>query len=48
MKEYLFFQNHKKFLPKEMPPGGATPNSDATTNTDSMGKSQVDFRQIFY
>jgi hypothetical protein len=36
MKEYLFFQNHKKYLPKEMGPGGATPNSDASSKTDPM------------
>ena len=47
MKEYLFFQNHKKYLPKEKmitTPG----QSESAASVDSMGKSSVDFRQLFY
>ena len=47
MKEYLFFQNHKKYLPKEK--SITTPNpSESQKSVESMGKTGVDFRQLFY
>lgn len=48
MKEYLFFQNHKKFLPKDKSLGPAQPADGQGQPSDQMGKTGVDFRQIFY
>ena len=48
MKEYLFFQNHKKHLPKDSL--GSTDGFDKSTGSPSktgMGKTGQDFKQLF-
>ena len=48
MKEYLFFQNHKKHLPKDNKP---TPQEMSQTmgspGKSTMGKTGMDFKQMF-